>query len=389
MKFIPKAKPVKIRIKSGGEEHFTLESLRENFSLSDVYELWKNGILGRWLDQRGAKSIIEKLNGIDQSADIYLKKNAQMFLSCFFEDSVVDNLLSNTPAENNVREGEESSDPLPPNLQRTRRNIINDLRHHQLGETPISELFQYMNETDNVDYSILVDKMVSADNDDLKSFFRSDKITDYKISYNGLANVIKILCTKNFDGDFLLDLYSIFKKKGFTTYSDICRDRIRELYNENRIQNNPGIYQFIIDDFLSNPSLFIKNYKTDLKNQDDFKKNLINFLIILSECYILDKVILRQFISYDFIYESRYLELIYGYLKKQIYVADFLDKMREMLCGADSYNYKPIKDILSSSAANRRSYQITIKLPFTDYRGAILYVVEHLIEYSIFKSKFM
>lgn len=342
MKFIPKAKPVKIRIKSGGEEHFTLESLRENFSLSDVYELWKNGILGRWLDQRGAKSIIEKLNDIDQSADIYLKENAQKFLSCFFEDSVVDKLLSNTPVENKVRVEEESSDPLPPNLQKTRRNIINDLRHHQLKESSLSDLFQYMNETDNVDYSILTDKMVSADNDDLTNFFRSDKITDYRISYNRLANVIKILCAKKFDGDFLLDLYSIFKKKEFTTYSDICRDRIRELYNENRIQNNPGIYQFFIDDFFSSPSLFIKNYKTDLTKREDIKIDLINFLKILSECYILDKVIPTQLVSYNFNYESRYLELIYGYLKKQIHAIHLLEKMRDMLCGDDRYDYKPI-----------------------------------------------
>ena len=36
MKLEPKAKPVRIRIKSGGEEHSTLESLKRNFSVDDL-----------------------------------------------------------------------------------------------------------------------------------------------------------------------------------------------------------------------------------------------------------------------------------------------------------------------------------------------------------------
>lgn len=36
MRLIPKAKAVRIRIKSGGEEHSSLDSLKRNFNLSDV-----------------------------------------------------------------------------------------------------------------------------------------------------------------------------------------------------------------------------------------------------------------------------------------------------------------------------------------------------------------
>lgn len=48
MELIPKAKPVKIRIKSGGEEHSSLESLKRNFSISDINPLL-DGRLARWL----------------------------------------------------------------------------------------------------------------------------------------------------------------------------------------------------------------------------------------------------------------------------------------------------------------------------------------------------
>ncbi len=37
MKLIAKAKPVKIRIKSGGEEHTSLDSLKRNFNISQYF----------------------------------------------------------------------------------------------------------------------------------------------------------------------------------------------------------------------------------------------------------------------------------------------------------------------------------------------------------------
>lgn len=48
MKLIAKAKPVRIRITSGGEEHATLDSLRKNFVWKDIRELF-DGRLIKWL----------------------------------------------------------------------------------------------------------------------------------------------------------------------------------------------------------------------------------------------------------------------------------------------------------------------------------------------------
>ena len=69
MKLIPRAKRVRIRIKSGGIEHATLDSLRSNFVLADVRALM-NGALDLWLRQLGEHGIADNLNAISESNDI-------------------------------------------------------------------------------------------------------------------------------------------------------------------------------------------------------------------------------------------------------------------------------------------------------------------------------
>lgn len=67
MKLIPKAKPVKIRIKSGGEEHSSLDSLLHNFKVSDIEPLL-DGRLTRWLKQQRKNELAELVEGIDASS---------------------------------------------------------------------------------------------------------------------------------------------------------------------------------------------------------------------------------------------------------------------------------------------------------------------------------
>lgn len=65
MKLIPKAKAVRIRIKSGGEEHSSLDSLKKNFDLSDVRVLL-DGRLSRWLKQQGEHDLASKIESSDK-----------------------------------------------------------------------------------------------------------------------------------------------------------------------------------------------------------------------------------------------------------------------------------------------------------------------------------
>lgn len=53
MRIIAKAKPIRIRIKSGGEEHSSLDSLRQNLCVQDLWPLIKDDRLSRWLRQLG------------------------------------------------------------------------------------------------------------------------------------------------------------------------------------------------------------------------------------------------------------------------------------------------------------------------------------------------
>lgn len=66
MKLISKAKPVKIRIKSGGEEHSSLDSLKRNFNISDIQPLL-DGRLVRWLKQQGENELTDVISKVNAS----------------------------------------------------------------------------------------------------------------------------------------------------------------------------------------------------------------------------------------------------------------------------------------------------------------------------------
>lgn len=66
MDLIAKAKPVKIRIKVGGEEHASLDSLKRKFNIFDILPLL-DGRLVRWLKQQGENDLAEKMVSFDVS----------------------------------------------------------------------------------------------------------------------------------------------------------------------------------------------------------------------------------------------------------------------------------------------------------------------------------
>ena len=66
MKLEAKAKPVKIRIRSGGEEHSSLESLRHNFRVEDIRPLLDRR-LSRWLRQQGEEALAQAVDDFDAS----------------------------------------------------------------------------------------------------------------------------------------------------------------------------------------------------------------------------------------------------------------------------------------------------------------------------------
>ncbi|MCQ2153338.1 MAG: hypothetical protein MJY44_02030 [Bacteroidales bacterium] len=58
----PKAKPVRIRIESGGIEHSSLSSLKNYFHFGDVFSLCQKGSILRWLEQQNEVVVLSRLN---------------------------------------------------------------------------------------------------------------------------------------------------------------------------------------------------------------------------------------------------------------------------------------------------------------------------------------
>lgn len=67
MRIIAKAKPIRIRIKSGGEEHFSLDSLRQNLNVQDLWPLIQDNRLSRWLRQLGEVDLAHEIDALSES----------------------------------------------------------------------------------------------------------------------------------------------------------------------------------------------------------------------------------------------------------------------------------------------------------------------------------
>lgn len=64
MKLYPKARPVRIKLIVGEEEHSSLDSLRDNFDVEEVIKLYDHGGLKNWLQQINEEEIWDKLNEV-------------------------------------------------------------------------------------------------------------------------------------------------------------------------------------------------------------------------------------------------------------------------------------------------------------------------------------
>lgn len=62
----PIAKPVRIRIKSGGMEHSSVESLKSHFVVADIKDLVADGRLSRWLEQQNHRSIPNQILALNK-----------------------------------------------------------------------------------------------------------------------------------------------------------------------------------------------------------------------------------------------------------------------------------------------------------------------------------
>lgn len=88
MKLIPKAKPVKIRIMSGGKEHSSVESLKEHFDIDDV-KMLLDGRLARWLRQLGENDLAASVSEFSREK-LDTKEGCVKFIKIFFGEDLFD-----------------------------------------------------------------------------------------------------------------------------------------------------------------------------------------------------------------------------------------------------------------------------------------------------------
>ncbi len=87
MHLIPKAKPIRIRISVGGEEHSSLATLLQKFEIEALFGLLQNGTLIRWLDQIGEHNIKNKLSLLQINDYNNITDNIYIdFVKTFFSD---------------------------------------------------------------------------------------------------------------------------------------------------------------------------------------------------------------------------------------------------------------------------------------------------------------
>lgn len=92
MKLEPKAKPIKIRIMLGGEEHSSVEGLKRCFSFSELYPLIEDGRFDRWLDQIGErdKAVVIRERKKDWNKDLSEKTCKDIVCALFCESDEKD-----------------------------------------------------------------------------------------------------------------------------------------------------------------------------------------------------------------------------------------------------------------------------------------------------------
>lgn len=176
MKLESKAKPVKIRIKSGGEEHSSLDSLKHNFCVSDLIPLQKDGRLSRWLKQLNENELAEKIENIDikeLTQESYIN-----FLKSFFEDlpddisKICDFWLESSEYKNN-------------GIRLLQYKLIND---NNWNVDQIINLKDKYNKEIVVDWIDVVKKVIAECHDD-NELFRIGKMfyEDKDVEYNKIG----------------------------------------------------------------------------------------------------------------------------------------------------------------------------------------------------------
>lgn len=361
MQLIPSAKPIRIRIVSGGEEHSSLESLRNNFSFKDIVPMVSDGRLHKWLTQKGekesaaiAKSLIGKK--LDKDSLDLLKLVASIF-SFSIESNSIESVLKD------IAECWKGSYP------QTYKNFMFDYGRF----SDIEEALEFYKNNPQEDVrnrdKVFVGLLKSMSLDDMLHRFKTQK-EDIPISDGCWLTVFKHFAVKA-NRDELYELGEVAIDNSFMTEEALrwieksaeqgCVKAKGTLNKNNDLK--------LIDEFLKNPGAFEKLHPN--KNESE----LVYFLWRLSGMYSLATIATPGDCKNVGKY-AKYLELAnafwwLGVGGRNLSCIEILEKMVEK---NPEYHY-PF-DVLQ--ALNNHTLLGGKNLCILSYRELIIFVAKHV-----------
>lgn len=157
MKLEPIAKPIRIRIKLGKSEFSSLDSVKNNFVIKELYPLFLDGRLDRWLTQIGETTLAKEVKEMSTKCTEGSLRDYILFLSLFFEE------VASSVSVN----GHKTEDWLP---------------EQYLSNAPIATwefVYEKTKEIANIDWKHCLEQALSKNNIDIIDIFQSKSL--YKI----------------------------------------------------------------------------------------------------------------------------------------------------------------------------------------------------------------
>lgn len=182
MKLEPIAKPIKIRIKIGDKEYSDFDSVKNNFSAQELYPLFKDGRLERWLRQIGQETIANSVQETSQNCGNGSIKDYILFLSVFFDEI-------SASLQGNELDDEDS-------LDNYLANISLDL---------LRVIFNYTKGTKEVDWKKLFEKFLSKSN--FKDIFENETTHDVYSKNEWKDRFMSLVKKEDFELDEICQFY--------------------------------------------------------------------------------------------------------------------------------------------------------------------------------------
>ena len=280
MKLEPIAKPIRIRIKLGNNEFSSLDSLKNNFSIEELFPLFLDGRLERWLVQIGEQLIASKVKDMSAKCKEGGMRDYVMFLSLFFEE-VRESLVG---FDTETKEW---------SLEAFLKTINIDA---------LKVIYTYTNHINSINWKVIIDSILSRDN--IKKYFE-DRLLHEIYSDSGewglkFANLLSseedlIISFRFLESEIrkhpeyentLVDFFYATKNNGFDWTESIKRESLTTIlqwYSNFSFRKNCKLdWQNIV-----RPHLTIENIKELYKSSDFseiFKNSWGNEFASLVKC---------------------------------------------------------------------------------------------------------